>query len=354
MPTNPYTSVTISGYLSSPPPDDGSQTAANEIVWQKHVDKIGNPIKNRQDTINSRLVTAFGKMINRDADEDNPMGGALAFTEKIFTIASGAITPTRSNVVLAAESGATDTLDSMATGSVSDDTLLMLSVDTGDTITINDAGGAAGQIHLVDSQDLILSGNDRLFLIRDGADWYEISRPVAIGLTSISNTAITAITNIDVTGFLPSVYDNYEVWISNGQPGNDNVVLEMETSTDGGSSYDVGGSDYSWAGHTTDEVPSGAETGAGDDTEIELTLNDGVGNAANENVSGKIYVFSPETTEFTTFAFHTLHRNESGVFFSNIGAASRQSAADVDALRFHWSAGDWAAQGTIQFLGIRQ
>ncbi|KKK82240.1 hypothetical protein LCGC14_2805390, partial [marine sediment metagenome] len=28
------------------------------------------------------------------------------------------------------------------------------------------------------SQDLILSGNDRLFLIRDGADWYEITRAV--------------------------------------------------------------------------------------------------------------------------------------------------------------------------------
>lgn len=106
------------------------------------------------------------------------MGGALAFTEKIFTIASGAITPTRSNVVLAAESGTTDTLDSMATGSVSDDTLMILSVDTGDTITINDAGGGAGAIHLVDSLDLILSGNDRLFLIRDGADWYEVARAV--------------------------------------------------------------------------------------------------------------------------------------------------------------------------------
>ncbi|KKL91856.1 hypothetical protein LCGC14_1890480, partial [marine sediment metagenome] len=111
-------------------------------------------------------------------DENNAMGGALSLTEKIFTIASGAITPTRSNAVLAAESGTTDTLDSMATGSVSDDCLLILSVDTGDTITINDAATGAGQIHLVDSQDLIMVTNDRLFLIRDGADWYEIARAV--------------------------------------------------------------------------------------------------------------------------------------------------------------------------------
>lgn len=178
MATNPYTSVSISGYNSSPPPDDGSQTDANEITWAKHKDKLADPIKNRQDTIDSRLVTAFGKVINIDAEENNAIGGSLAFTEKIFTIASGAITPTRSNVVLAAEGGTTDILDSMATGSVSDDCLMILSVDTGDTITINDAGGGAGAIHLVDSQDLVLSGNDRLFLIRDGADWYEIARAV--------------------------------------------------------------------------------------------------------------------------------------------------------------------------------
>ncbi len=178
MPTNPYSSIAISGYNSSPPPDDGSQTSANEITWVKHKGKLADPIKTRQDSIDSALVTAFGKVINRDDDEDNPVGGTICLTEKIFTIASGAITPTRSNVVLAAESGTTDTLDSMATGSVSDDCLLILSVDTGDTITINDAGGAAGQIHLVDSQDLIMGTNDRLFLIRDGADWYEIARAV--------------------------------------------------------------------------------------------------------------------------------------------------------------------------------
>ena len=240
MPTNPYTSVTISGYLSSPPPDDGSQTAANEIVWAKHVDKIGNPIKNRQDTIDSRLVTAFGKMINRDADEDNPMGGALAFTEKIFTIASGAITPTRSNVVLAAEAGTTDTLDSMATGSVSDDTLMILSVDTGDTITINDAGGGAGQIHLKDSLDLVLTGNDRLFLIRDGTDWYEVARSTVVDITSVgigdpnftsSDQAVTVDTELDVAHGFSARPQLFQVILkcndaNNGYSVGDEIIVE--------------------------------------------------------------------------------------------------------------------------------
>ena len=215
MPTNPYSSISISGYNSSPPPDDGSQVSANEIVWQKHLDKIGDPLKTLAEAIDAALVTSFGKVINTDADENNAMGGSLALTEKIFTIASGAITPTRSNVVLAAESSTTDTLDSMATGSVSDDTLLILSVDTGDTITINDAGGAAGQIHLVDSLDLILSANDRLFLIRDGADWYEIARAVdnerIVQIVSTQTGAVaTGTTLIPVDDTIPTITEGDE------------------------------------------------------------------------------------------------------------------------------------------------
>ena len=234
MPTNPYSSVSISGYNSSSPPDDGSQTDANKITWAKHKDKLADPIKNRQDTIDTRLVTAFGKTINTDADENNAMGGSLALTEKIFTIASGAITPTRSNVVLAAESGTTDTLDSMATGSVADDTLMILSVDTGDTITINDAGGSAGQIHLKDSLDLDLTGNDRLFLIRDGADWYEIARSTVVDLTSVG------IGNPDFTSTGQTVAFDTLLTVAHGLGAKPDLLEVVLRCTSGEVGYSVG------------------------------------------------------------------------------------------------------------------
>lgn len=171
---------------------------------------------------------------------------------------------------------------------------------------------------------------------------------------AISNTSITAVTNIDLTGFASATYDNYEVWLSNGQPGNDNVILEMETSTDGGTSFDTGASDYTWAGSRIGE--GGVETlGAdADDTEIQLTQDGGVGNAANENINLKISVFGPEAAEFTAFAWAGMARSILTDAFQFVGSGDRQSAADVDALRFHWSAGDWVAQGNIQFLGIAQ
>lgn len=55
-----YTSVTISGYNSSPPSDLSTDTAAtNKVQWQKHLDKIGGPIKTAVEAMNSALVTAL-------------------------------------------------------------------------------------------------------------------------------------------------------------------------------------------------------------------------------------------------------------------------------------------------------
>ncbi len=57
--TADYTSQSISGYNSSPPPDDGSQVASNQLEWAKHITKIGNPLKTLIEAINTELVTTF-------------------------------------------------------------------------------------------------------------------------------------------------------------------------------------------------------------------------------------------------------------------------------------------------------
>ena len=172
------------------------------------------------------------------------------------------------------------------------------------------------------------------------------------GLTSIANTSITAVTNIDFTGFDSTLYDNYEVWISNGQPGNDGVIPEMETSTDGGSTFDTGASDYSWLVQDAGAAISNDRDDL--DSEIQLSGGQTVGNAANENISFKISVFGPEATEYTMFTWMGFLRDTGTVHARIVGGGDRISAADVNGLRFHLSAGDWVVQGNIQFLGIAQ
>ncbi len=57
--SNPYTSVAISGYNASPPDDDGSQVASNQVEWDKHKTKLGDPVKTLAESINTNVLAAF-------------------------------------------------------------------------------------------------------------------------------------------------------------------------------------------------------------------------------------------------------------------------------------------------------
>lgn len=52
-----YSSVTVTGYNASPPADDGTQVASNQVTWAKHKGKIGDPLKTAIEAINTALVT---------------------------------------------------------------------------------------------------------------------------------------------------------------------------------------------------------------------------------------------------------------------------------------------------------
>jgi hypothetical protein len=64
---NPYSSASILGYNSSPPPDDGSQTSANKVEWAKHKTKLTDPIKTLVETVNTNMVGAGDALALEDA-----------------------------------------------------------------------------------------------------------------------------------------------------------------------------------------------------------------------------------------------------------------------------------------------
>jgi len=59
---NPYSSVTVSGYNSSPPADDGTNVDANKVEWDKHVTKLGDPVKTAVESVNSNALSAIGQL----------------------------------------------------------------------------------------------------------------------------------------------------------------------------------------------------------------------------------------------------------------------------------------------------
>ncbi len=55
-----YSTVTVTGYNSNPPDDDGTQAASNEVEWQKHLDKIGAPLKTAIESTQTNITTLAG------------------------------------------------------------------------------------------------------------------------------------------------------------------------------------------------------------------------------------------------------------------------------------------------------
>ena len=164
----------------------------------------------------------------------------------------------------------------------------------------------------------------------------------------LSTATATDDATVDFT--LPAGYVAYKLEFAHVAPASDGVNGWFRTSTDGGSTFSAGASDYKWALFAVTSAASSAAAGDGADSEIEIT-GTSCGNAANETLSGQVIIFNPSAAQFGTITFHTIHDNTTGVLFSVFGAGQRVSAADVDAIRFMFSSGN-VTSGQFDLFGM--
>jgi len=120
-------------------------------------------------------VTGGGHFADVDGDvhlnaNDLYTEGALLRlgTPTVVTIATGVATITTGFVALAAETGTTDTLDTLTLAGAAAGDIVLLVADTGDTITVDDAN-----IDLGAATRAIAPGG-YLALIHDGTSWGEL------------------------------------------------------------------------------------------------------------------------------------------------------------------------------------
>jgi len=200
-------------------------------------------------------------------------------------------------------------------------------------------------IGMLDATGTPGSGN---FLRGDGT-WNEPSggHYTRISSTDISNAATYNFTAVDA-----SSYDGYAFHIINLVPVTDDVKFYGRTSTDGGSSYDSGASDYRWCVNERDSVDAS-------DPQISFMESHpdagySVGSAAGETgVCGWIYVHSPQTTTVFTMITATLgYVGDDGMGKgTSLVTGIRAETADVDAWQFYFSSGN-IETGTITAYGI--
>lgn len=200
---DPYTAPALSGFNSDPPADDGSAVASNLASWQDIIDELLTPMQNHIDAINSAVDSAFGAVPTLADDQANQFTGSIGFGSSELTIASGAVTPTRTRHTVDTESDAsTDDLDSMGVGSVYTGAVVLISAaNTGRTIVCTHQTGSAGTGRLNNADAASVSLDDDIKLIayelRADGDWYELWRS-SVGAASASAAEMEAASSTSV------------------------------------------------------------------------------------------------------------------------------------------------------------
>ena len=171
------------------------------------------------------------------------------------------------------------------------------------------------------------------------------------GVTVISETVVsTAVASVDLTGFVPADYTSYEIELINVVPISDGATLNARTSSDGGSSYDSGASDYGWSYYGINTSATTQSDGA---ISSEARVCQPAGSAAGEDgVSGTMRIHGPDLSKETKASYHMTYCDNAGRHANVIGGFTRLSSADVDGVQIYFSSGN-IESGTIVFRGIK-
>jgi len=191
--------------------------------------------------------------------------------------------------------------------------------------------------------------------ITNGANSIEVDMSEAAGaLVKISTATASSSASVAFTG-LSSTYFMYIIKFNDVQPATDSTFLALRTSTDNGSSYDSGASDYSWSMNYLNQT--GSENGEGDaaDSYIRVIGDNGtndMGTGTNETGSGTVYLYNPSATKFTFVNTESFFFNQDTENTAVYVGGCRESAADVDAIQFIMSSGN-IASGEFVLYGVK-
>lgn len=163
-------------------------------------------------------------------------------------------------------------------------------------------------------------------------------------LVWISNATASSSATIEFTG-IDSTYDEYVIKLLNIAPATDGAGINMRTSSDNGTSYDSGASDYNRV------IQEGANSGTQNDAEFPICEN--LGNGTGEYYSGTVQLIRPSEATYTAMIAMGGFLNLNGDARTDINYAVRKSAADVDAFQFIMTTGN-IASGLFSLYGVKR
>jgi hypothetical protein len=172
---SPYTSQSASGYNASPPPDDGSEIASNQVLWATIKTKLADPAKNLADNINAAISDAFDVTIS---------GASVSSQSTSYQVLSDdqgkLIRATASSITITTPSATT--VSSPFVFAVLNNSGGNITLDGSDSQTVN----GAANITLPDGQGVLV--------FTDGSNWFVIGCILSTADLTIADLTATTVT----------------------------------------------------------------------------------------------------------------------------------------------------------------
>lgn len=174
---------------------------------------------------------------------------------------------------------------------------------------------------------------------------------VAIKTTTANNDATIDFVNGSNGVVLDSTYKAYIVSFTNIVPATDGADLVMRTSTDAGSSYASSSDNYEY--QLVEALNGSIASKANSATATYILLFIDASNAAtNGGANGSVRIDNPSAANKITVGITAYGVNSSPLPAAYSGMGYRNTAADVDAIRFMFDTGN-ITSGTFTLYGLK-
>ena len=179
--------------------------------------------------------------------------------------------------------------------------------------------------------------------------------PTLIKIQTASNSASLDFIHGTSDVVLDSTYDEYMFVFTDINPATDSAEFLFDTSTDGGSNYDLAITSSAFAAsHAEDNSAASLSYETGYDlaqaTDGQQLANS-LGNGADESAAGILHLFSPSSTTYVKHFYARMsYYHKSDYNYDLFTAGYMNQTVDIDTIKFYMDSGNF--DGVIQMYGI--
>jgi len=199
-----------------------------------------------------------------------------------------------------------------------------------------------------------ITGDSNIGIV-NGANSITVNNNASIGrFKKIATSTASSSSSITFTD-LSSDYFLYILRFDDLLPATDATTLLLRTSSNNGSSYDAGASDYAWSYNRISET--GSESGDRDTADSSITLigvsgsSDEMGSGTNERASGTLWIYNPMAVKYTLINSECQYFNESAENIEAYCGGDRLSAGSVNAVQLLMDVGN-ITSGSFTLYGV--